>query len=126
MIILGDNIVPHIDTFFIDNIFNIKNTKANSVVIFDYDVELLKYSCKHNIDFAVIVNSLKEALYANALNASYIICKQDLDEKLQETAENYMFDAKILSIIENSDEIETIASKKIDGVIYKNLLKSEA
>ena len=47
MIILGDKIVPYENTSFISSIGEIKNTKANSTLIFIYDVELLKY-CYEN------------------------------------------------------------------------------
>ena len=33
-----------------------------------------------------------------------------------------MYDAKILVIIESSDEFEEIAKAQIDGVIFKNLI----
>ena len=33
-----------------------------------------------------------------------------------------MYDAKILAIIESSDEFEEIAKAQIDGVIFKNLI----
>lgn len=122
MIILGDNLVPFEETSFIEEIDNIKNTKANSTVLFEFNENLLKYSYENNLFVGVIVHTLKEALYANALHAKYIICENPLDKNIQNIAENYMFDSKILTIIESSDELEKVAMNKIDGAIYKNLL----
>ncbi len=122
MILLGDTLVPYEDIFYINSIDDIKNSKANSTLVFSYKDELLKYCFENSLLYAVLVKSLKEAIYANALNAKYIVCDKNLDKSIQDIAENYMFDSKILSIIENSDEIENIASKQIDGVIYKKLL----
>ena len=39
-------------------------------------------------------------------------------------AENYMYDAKILAIIESNNEFEKIIKDEIDGVIYKNLIQN--
>ena len=122
MIILGDDLVPFEETSFIKEIENIKNTKANSTILFDFNENFLKYSYENNLFVGVIVHTLKEALYSNALHAKYIICDKPLDKTIQDVAENYMFDSKILTIIEASDELEIVAIDKIDGAIYKNLL----
>ncbi|MGB9801855.1 MAG: hypothetical protein ACPLSX_02730 [Arcobacter sp.] len=122
MIIIGDELIPFEETSFIKEIENIKNTKANSTILFDFNENFLKYSYENSLFTGVIVHTLKEALYANALHAKYIICDKPLDKTIQDIAENYMFDSKILTIIEASDELEIVAMNKIDGVIYKNLL----
>ena len=122
MILIGDKIVPYEDISNIDSIENIQNTKANSTIIFRYNEEILSYSYKNNLSSAVIVDSVKEAIYANSLNAKYIICQKELAKKVQKIAENYMFDSKILAIISSNDEFEEIAISEIDGIIYKNIL----
>ncbi|WP_428022897.1 hypothetical protein [Arcobacter sp.] len=122
MIILGDNLIPFEETFYISSIEEIFNSKANSTILFNYDEKILKYCFENNLAFGVIVNTLKESIYANSLQAKYIICTKPLDKSIQDIAENYMFDSKILSIIENCDQLEKIAMDKIDGAIYKNLL----
>ncbi|ADG93331.1 conserved hypothetical protein [Arcobacter nitrofigilis DSM 7299] len=122
MIILGDNLVPFEETSFIKELEDITNTKANSTILFDFNESLLKYSYDNNLFTGVIVHTIKEALYANALHAKYIICDKPLDKTIQDIAENYMFDSKVLTIIESSNELEIVAMNKIDGAIYKNLL----
>ena len=123
MIILGDKIVPYENTAFISNINEIKNTKANSTLIFFYDVELLKYTFENELPSAVIVTSLTEAIYCNSLNAKYIISDKHLAIQIQKIADNYMYDSKNLVIINSNDEFEHIVKDEIDGVIYKDLLK---
>lgn len=122
MILIGDKIVPYEDISNIDSIENIKDTKANSTIIFRYNEEILSYSFTNTLSSAVIVTSIKEAIYANSLNAKYIICEKNLATKLQKIAENYMFDSKVLAIISSNDEFEEIALAEIDGIIYKNIL----
>ena len=108
MIILGDKIVPFENISFISNIDEIKQTKANSTLIFFYDEELLVYCFNNQLSFAVITSSLNEAIYSNSLSCKYIICKKDLAKEIQKVAENYMYDAKILAIIESNNEFEEI------------------
>ncbi|WP_418180669.1 hypothetical protein ACNSOL_00730 [Aliarcobacter lanthieri] len=122
MIIIGDNLVPYEEIFFISRIEEIKNTKPNSILVFNYDEAIVKYCFQNSLNFAVIVENLKEAIYANSLNAKYIISKIKLAKKIQKVAENYMFDSKILAIIDSNDELENIAKKEIDGIIYRKLL----
>ena len=122
MIILGDHLVPCEETFYITSIDEISKTKPNSTVLFDYDENILKYCSENSLSFGVLVNTIKESIYSNSLQAKYIICTKPLDRTIQDIAENYMFDSKVLSIVESNDDIETVALDKIDGAIYINLL----
>ena len=122
MIILGDKLIPFEDIFVIDSIEAIKSTKANSTLIFSYDENLLKYCFENSLNFAVLVNSIKEAVYSNSLGAKYIISSKDLAKEIQKIAENYMYDSKILAIITSNDEFDEIIEAQIDGVIYKELM----
>lgn len=122
MIIIGDKLIPFEELLKINSTNDIKNTKANSTVLFNYSDEIAKYCFENEISFAVVVNSIKEAVYSSNLNAKYIIVNKELSKELQKIADNYMYDAKILAIIESSDEFEEIAKAQIDGVIFKNLI----
>lgn len=122
MIVIGDKLIPFEELFKIDSIDDIKNTKANSTVLFTYCDEIAKFCFENEISFAIVVDSIKEAVYSSNLNAKYIITNKELSKELQKIADNYMYDAKILAIIESSDEFEEIAKAQIDGVIFKNLI----
>lgn len=123
MILLGDKIVPFENISFISNIEDIQNTKANSTVIFNYDEKVLKYCYENELLSAVIVTSIKEAIYCNNLNAKYIISEKNLAVEIQKIADNYMYDSKNLAIINSNEDFEEIAKCEIDGVIYRNLIK---
>ena len=123
MILIGDKLVPFEDIFLIKNIKDIENTKANSTVLFDFEEEILTYCYKNELFCAVVVNSIKEAIYCNNLNVKYIISEKELSIELQKIADNYMYDSKILAIIDSNEELEQVAKLEIDGIIYKNLLK---
>ena len=122
MIIIGDKLVPFEEVIYIKNIENIKYTKANSTIIFDYDEKILEYSYKNNLSSAVVVSSIKEAIYCNSLNVKYIISEKNLACEIQKIADNYMYDSKNLVIIDSNEEFEQTAIAQIDGVIYRELI----
>lgn len=122
MIIIGDKLVPFEEVIYIKNIENIKNTKANSTIIFDYDEKTLEYSYKNNLSSAVIVSSIKESIYCNSLNVKYIISEKNLASEIQKIADNYMYDSKNLVIIDSNEEFEQTTIAQIDGVIYRELM----
>ena len=123
MILIGDKLVPFDNIFNISSIEEIKNTKANSIISFRYNESLLTYCFENELKYAVIVTSIKEAIYANSLDAMYIVCEKELSKDVQKIADNYMFDSKVLAIIKSSEELEEIAQNEIDGIIYKEIIK---
>ena len=120
MIIIGHELLAYERFVYVNNKEEISYTKANSSVLFVYEKDLLKYSSTHQINFSVLVSSIEESIYANALNAQYLLCEKDLAIKVQKIAEHYMFDTKVLCIIEKDHEIEELAVLGIDGIVYKN------
>ncbi len=123
MILVGDSLIPFEKTFMIYHKDQISETGANSTILFTYNSDIMQYASSNDISFAPIVTSVKEAIYANALGAKYIIVKRSFAKEIQGLADNYMFDSKVLAIISHSGEIESIAQDEIDGVIYKSILE---
>ncbi len=124
MIIIGDKYIEHENITFIRDIKDIKLTQPNSTVLFDFNKDIMRYCMENEINYAVKIDLLKESIYANSLNAKYILSNNNLLKTVQKIAENYMFDSKILAIIENEDDIEEIALQSIDGVIFKRLINN--
>ena len=123
MILIGDKLVPFENISKINQINEIENTKSNSTLSFGYNEDLLKYTYENELNSAVKVNSIKEAIYANALSAKYILAQKSLAKQIQKVAENYMFDSKVLAIIESNEELEEIATFEIDGIIYNSIIE---
>ena len=122
MIVLGSLDILCEDIEYID-IKNLNNTKSGSTVIIDFvDAKMLGVLQDEQVPFGVVVCSIKEAIIANSYSAKYIISKKQLSDKLQKIADNYLFDSRIISIIEDDKELEESAIDGIDGVIFKNLL----
>ncbi|MEA3554193.1 MAG: hypothetical protein U9R39_07335 [Campylobacterota bacterium] len=124
MIIIGDNYINYENISVINSIEDIKLTKPNTTVVFEFDKDLMKYCNQNDLNYAVKIVSIKESIYANNLNARYILPDNKLLEVVQKIAENYMFDSKILATIEKEQSIEDIALKSIDGVIFKRLINN--
>jgi len=122
MIIIGDKDISYDRIVRINSIRDIQDTPANSTVLFAYDKEMMSYCMKNNVNYAVQVGSATKAIYANSLNARYILPNNNQLNEIQKVAENYMFDSKIIATITNEDEINSLALKEIDGVIFKEFL----
>ena len=100
---------------------DIKKSVAGDIVLLEPLVEShsLAVYCKSNsIAFAVTVNTLKEAIFANALGTKYIVCEEDAALIIQPIAQEYLFDTRILVLIHDEKEIAKIARSGIDGVIF--------
>lgn len=80
--------------------------------------ELAKFCTKEGLSFAVTVSSIKDAILANALGAGFIVCEEHDAMVIQPIAENYLFDTKVLALINDEKEICKIARSEIDGVIF--------
>lgn len=120
MILVNDSNNIGLEPFIsIKNSIDIADTKANSIVRFQFDIELMKYCQENKINFAVEVSDLKEIVYSNLLDARFIIVTKDMAIEAQKIAENYMFDSKILVEIESEDEISWVVKTLVDGAILK-------
>jgi len=121
MIIIGH---PWVESHRFCRVFSkedIEKSRAEDIVLLEPlvdSVELAKYCQNSGISYAITVNSLKEALFANALDASYMICKEEEAQLIQPIAQEYLFDSKVLVLIHDEKEIVKIARSGIDGVLF--------
>ena len=120
MIIVGNKNIPYQNIKAINSIEGIKNTSANDIVYFSYDIELIKYCKANNVRCAIKVSNIIESIFCNALEVFFIISYEA--KAIQKIAENYMFDSKVLQIISTDEDIEQTAIDEIDGCIYKEVL----
>jgi len=100
---------------------DIKQTPADEIVLLEPlsdSITLAQYCQAQRIAYALIVNSVTEALFANALGSQYIICQEEDAINIQPLAQEYLFDTKVLMLIGSEKEIEKMAKLSIDGVIF--------
>lgn len=88
-----------------------------------YDESLIKLLQKSEEKWAICVRQKDELFLANALGASFILLD---DEKLasfaSKAAEFYLFDSKILLIVNELKGLEKAFVLGVDGVILKDFL----
>ena len=125
MIIIGH---PWINTNRFFKIFSIKGiakSQADDIILLEplADSHTLAQHCQANkIPFAVVVNTLDDALFANALGAKYVICEEDAALMIQPIAQEYLFDTNILVLIHSEKEISKIARGGVDGVVFADAI----
>ncbi len=122
MIILGHDYIKSKQFYLIKESEDIKKTPANSTVAFDFNeknLELCRYCKENDVLFALIVEKSKDVLFANLLEASYIMCDKILSPKAQKFADEYMFDAKVLLYSSCEDDLEWAADLGVDGIIFE-------
>ncbi len=122
MIIIGHEEIPFKPFYYVETVEEIENTPPGSVLWlgpFSKAKKIARHCYENRIGYAVMAESVKEALMANALHAGYIIVPAELAKKVQAVAETYLFDAKILLPISDEEEMESAAEIGLDGVIFK-------
>jgi hypothetical protein len=125
MIIIGH---PWVESSRFCKVFSeedIKKCEADDIVLLEplRDSHTLARYCQVNqVPYAVVTNSLEEAIFANALGASYIICEEDDALMIQPVAQEYLFDTRVLVLIHDEKEITKIARGGIDGVIFSEAI----
>ena len=75
------------------------------------------YCQENDIPFAVVVNTLDDALFANALGANYMICEEDDALMIQPIANEYLFDAKF----KLSCQLHTVATQCLFEVLQHHI-----
>jgi len=103
------------------SIEEIQNSEPSQTILLEPLVDthdLAAYCHQNGIPYAVVINSLEEAIYANALGAKYVICDEDTALMVQPVANEYLFDTRVLVLIKSEKEVSKIARSGIDGVIF--------
>ncbi len=125
MLIFGHSFLASERFYHISSIDSIELTPSSSLLFLEFDeknLDIISYMQENGLNFALEVSSLKEALFAERLSAKYIICKNDIAKSIQDRAEHYLFDAKILCRIEDDSQLEVLAAEGIDGVVYSEAI----
>lgn len=125
MLLFGHPFIVSERFYHIDDTDAISHTPANSILYLAFsqeNLDIIDYLNANELTFALSVSSLREVIYANALGAAFIIVHEDIAKSAQDAADSYLFDAKILCRIDSEDEIESVASEAIDGVLFSEAI----
>ena len=121
MIIIGHPWIKSNRFFKVFSVEGIKKSQPDDIILLEPLVDSHEYAihCKENdIPFAVVANTLEDAIFANALGAKYIICEEDDALMIQPIANEYLFDTRVLVLIHSEKEISKIARGLVDGVVF--------
>lgn len=121
MIIMGHPWIKSNRFFKVFSIEGIGKSQPGDIVLLEPLVDSHTYAehCQANgIPFAVVVNTLDDALFANALGSKYMICEEDTALMIQPIANEYLFDTRVLVLIHSQKEISKVARGNIDGVVF--------
>ena len=125
MIIIGHSWIKSNRFFKVFSIECIEKSQADDIILLEPLVDSHAYAVhcqENNIPFAVVANSLEDALFANALGARYIICEEDHALMIQPIANEYLFFFFFLVLIHSEKEISKIARGGVDGVIFADAI----
>ena len=124
MLIFGDNRLLCDKKFkIIDDLDSLKLIENGSIPFFTNikdQIDFTYFCIDNDISYAVLIKDLNEAIYASIQRASFLMVEKELAKQIQELAENYMFDAKVVQIIDKEDEIKKVALAQIDAVVYRS------
>ena len=125
MLIFGHKFIPSNSFYHVSDIDNITNTPPSSIIHIEFkeeNLDIITHAKINQINTSIYVENIREIIYASNLGASFIIVKEELAIDAQKIATEYLFDAKILVLSEDENEIEKYALLGIDGVIFSNAI----
>jgi len=125
MLLFGHRFIQTQKFYHVVDIDAIANTPPNACIYLEFsekNLDIIHHLNSNEIRFALYVQNITELIYANALNASYIVVPQELALSAQKIAESYLFDAKILVHSEDENEIEAMALLGVDGILFSNAI----
>jgi len=125
MLFFGHRFIESENFYHVFSIEAIKNTPPSSTVLVDFEEEnldIINHSVQNSVPIVIQVHNITQIMYASSFGAKYILVSKELAKSAQDLADNYLFDAKILTTIEKEDEIEELALLGVDGVIFSNAI----
>lgn len=125
MLIFGHRFIPSVSFYHVEDMDSITNTPPNSTIHIDFkeeNLDIISHTNLNQISTSLFVTSIQELIYASALNASFIVVPKELASLAKKIANEYLFDAKILVLIKEENEIEEFALLGVDGVIFLNAI----
>ncbi len=126
MLVFGHNLIPYKAWHRVDSIDDILNTPAGSIILLSdlqYSSDVALHCMKSDIPYAVKTISIKDAVIAANLGASYALCNIENVQEIQKIANEYLWTMKIITLIDDEHEIQSVALMGIDGVIFKNSIR---
>ena len=125
MLIFGHRFIQSPSFYHVQSVDAIQNSPSSSTLLLEFsekNLDIIEHLRTNSIEFAIEVNNITDTMYASFLEASFIIVQKALASTVQNIANNYLFDAKVLVLVEREEDIEDMAILGVDGVIFSNAI----
>lgn len=125
MLLFGHPYVASHPFYHIDSIEAVRHTPPNSVIALFFtpeNLDIIEHLRLNNIRFALHVETPVNAVIGENLGASYLIVLPKHAAAVQKVAEHYLFDAKVLGYIENTNHLEDLIELHLDGAIFSDAI----
>jgi len=125
MLLYGHRFIPSESFYHVLDIDSIKNTPPSSVVHIEFceeNLDIIEHTKMNQVRSSICCQTITELIYASSLGATFIVIHPDLCKNAIKVANDYLFDAKILVLIQDENEIEGLALTGVDGVIFSNAI----
>ena len=125
MLIFGHRFIPSDSFYHVQDIESISNTPPSSIIHVEFNennLDIISHASLNQIQTSICAKDITQIIYASSFEASYIVVHSELAKSAQQIANEYLFDSKILVLIEDEEEIEELALLGIDGVIFSSAI----
>ncbi len=124
MITLGffTKLKSHPKVVFKPSLAGIEQTPAGSIVITPFERgDIAAYETYAPV-LGLVVYSMTDFIIAAKCGVKYAVASYGLAKSLQQAADHYLYDTRVLALIDEEAEIEQAARDELDGVIAASLL----
>ena len=125
MLLFGHRFIPSDSFYHVSSIEGIKRTPPSSTICFEFseaNLDIIEHANANYVSMALRVANITELIYAASLHVKYAFVTAKMAKTAQNIAENYLFDMKIIVLIEDEKEIEELALLGVDGVVFANAI----
>jgi hypothetical protein len=112
----------HPKVVFKPNLKSIDTTPAGSIVLTTFERNDLPLYETYAPVLGILVYSLLEFVQVAKCGVRYALAPYPLAKKLQKAADAYLYDTKVLALIDTEEMIEQAARDEIDGVAHTALI----
>lgn len=123
MLIFGHHLISKNSNFYFIDKSEMLN--KDQISCFFYDEKIIENAKNQNLDFAIFIQNKDEIFLSNALEAKFLLFNdENLAHFASKVAEFYLFDSKILLIVEELNKLERAYNLRLDGVILKSFIQN--
>lgn len=125
MLLFGHPLIQNALFYHVNSIDAIENTPPSGVILTEFDrnnTDILLHAHTNNLPLCVGVTSITELIIVANLNPHYILIPNTLVKQAQEIANEYLFDPKLLTIIQDEEEIEELATLGLGGAVFSSAI----